>query len=397
MDFIKAYSNKTRKKLELNEKNIQHNTYMKQELLEHLIRHCIREVISQISESDNSQKQIQISYGDVIFKCLLNIHLSKHSKYFPKDWDILSVNVNGQDVTNNPSVKRIVDGFMSNEGKFGKTSTDHERNGQSWKSLFPPYPYVTTYNRLNADDPSLDNSDPFLHGHWFPSYNNRTERIPPYRGDAGGPLDHLHEVEDETKGAPAPPADGQGTADQSAIPQEDPTQEKPAAPETPEAPPAPDMKGVIFVNPKDKAKLMKVPIQAQGDAGIERSLHQQAAKLAGSRVKVALSTSRMVKDALHNPNTSVYLYLGKYDPESDEIFLMADKSLQIAKDSSVSPGELTGTPATALAPASFHPLTADPGEYAHQLAAGGKVQSTGIDENLQKVIKKIVNEILDKR
>lgn len=211
-------------------------------------------------------------------------------------------------------------------------------------------------------------------------------------------ISQMNELDDETKGAAAPPADGQGTADQPAIPKEDPTQEPPAAPETPEAPPAPDMKGVVFVNPKDKAKLIKVPIQAQGgDAGIERNLHQQAAKLAGSRVKVALSTSRMVKDALHNPNTSVYLYLGKYDPESDEIFLMADKSLQVAKDSSVSPGELTGTPTTALAPASFHPLTAEPGEYAHQLAASGKVQATGIDENLQKVIKKFVNEILDKR
>jgi hypothetical protein len=210
-------------------------------------------------------------------------------------------------------------------------------------------------------------------------------------------VSQMNEMGDETKGAPAPPADGQGTADQPAIPKNDSTQESPLAPETPEDFPTSDMKGVVFINPKDKSKLIKVPIQAQGDAGVERVLHQQAARLAGSKVKVALSTSRMVKDALHNPNTSVYLYLGKYDPESDEIFLMADKSLQVAKDSSISSGELTGAPVTTLPPANFQPFTATPGEYAHRLSAGGKSQATGIDENLQRIIKKVVNEILDKR
>jgi hypothetical protein len=316
---------------------------MKQELLEHLIRQCIREVITQVREVSNPQKQISISYGGVIFQCVLNVH---QSEYSPEDWDILSVSVNGNEVTNNPSVKQVVDGFMSNEGVFGKTSQDREYNSQVWQTQF---------------------------------------------------INGVNEADDEFKGAAAPPADGQGTADQPAIPQKNPTQEPPSAPETPEAPPAPDMKGVVFVNPKDKAKLIKVPIQAQDDAGIERSLHQQAARLAGSRVKVALSTSRMVKDILRNPNTTVYLYLGKYDPESDEIFLMADKSLQIAKDSSVSSGELTGAPITNLAPSIFNPLTAEPGEYAHQLSSQGKVPSTSIDENLQKIIKKIVNEILDNR
>lgn len=311
---------------------------MKQELLEHLIRHCIREVISQIKK-DDSQYQLNESMDSVftLFK---------------------------------PINQRLVQILMD--------------TNQGTEFYFDPKNPTTLRIRST-------------HSNEFNSAKKNTEDLLSKSGIPFSVNRSLEEQDDETKGAAAPPADGQGTADQPAIPKEDPTQEPPAASETPEAPPAPDMKGVVFVNPKDKAKLIKVPIQAQGDAGIERSLHQQAARLAGSRVKVALPTSRMVKDVLHNPNTSVYLYLGKYDPESDEVFLMADKSLQVAKDSSVSPGELTGAPVTALAPTSFHPLTADPGEYAHQLAAGGKVQATGIDENLQRVIKKVVNEILDKR
>ena len=145
----------------LNEHRQLKSVHMKQELLEHLIRHCIREVVSQMDDANNSQKQIPISYGDVIFNCLLNV---PPSNYSPEDWDILSVSVNGQDVTNNPSIKQVVDGFMSNEGGFGKTSQDREHNNQIWQSQF------------------------------------------------------INSIDTEIKGAAAPPADGQGTADQPAIP-----------------------------------------------------------------------------------------------------------------------------------------------------------------------------------
>lgn len=140
---------------------------MKQEFLEHLIRHCIREVISQMNETSNSQKQISISYDNIIFQCLLGIN---QSEYSPEDWDILSVSVNGRDVTNNPSVKQIVDGFMSNEGLIGKTSQDHAYNNQVWQTYF---------------------------------------------------IDDVNKGNDEIKGAAAPPADGQGTADQPAIPKQE--------------------------------------------------------------------------------------------------------------------------------------------------------------------------------
>lgn len=198
-------------------------------------------------------------------------------------------------------------------------------------------------------------------------------------------ISQIGEADDDIKGAPAPPADGQGTADQPAIPQKDPNVTT-------------DLKGIVFVNPKDKAKLSKIVIPSKDDAGMERSLYQQIARLAGSKIKIALSTYRLVKDTLKNPSGSLYLYLGKQDPDSDEIYLMADKSLQIAKDASISPEELSGQNATSnVAPSSFHPTTADAGEYAQRIASQGRVQPTGIDENIKLAIKHIVNNILNNK
>jgi hypothetical protein len=105
----------------------------------------------------------------------------------------------------------------------------------------------------------------------------------------------------------------------------------------------------------------------------------------------------MVKGALSSPNTAVYLYLGKYDPESQEIFLMADKSLQVAKDQSISPAELTGTPTSMPAAAQFDPTIATAGQFAQRMKAGGQTQVPRVDEKLVKVIRKMVNEMLDKK
>lgn len=208
-------------------------------------------------------------------------------------------------------------------------------------------------------------------------------------------LTQVREAGDETKGAPSPPADGLGTADQPPIPKDKETE--PTPPEEPQAP-TPNLKGIVFVNPKDKAKLQKVQLQGRDDASVERELHSVAAKLAGSKVKIALSTSRAVKDALRNPNASLYLYLGKYDPESDEVFLMADKSLQVAKDASIQPGEMTGLPTSTLPPNYKSYGGMDDTEYQAALAQRGKpTPRYGIDENLTKVIRKMVNEVLDRK
>lgn len=157
------------------------------------------------------------------------------------------------------------------------------------------------------------------------------------------------------------------------------------------------MKGVILVNPRDKSKLQQVPLRAGDDASLERNLHRLAATLAGSQVKVALSTQRAAKDAVKNPNSSVYLYLGKYDPSSEEIFLMADKSLNVAKDASISPAEITGTPVSQIAPSDFNPMTASPGEFGTRMQQKGQSPVYGVDEQFKRVIKKMVKEIIQKR
>ena len=211
-------------------------------------------------------------------------------------------------------------------------------------------------------------------------------------------LKQLNEGDPDIKGAAAPPADGQGTADQPPIPNPSPDQEETPKPEDTQAPPpSPSLKGIVFINPRDKSKLQKVDFKgAVDDASIERVLHRTATAAAGSNIKTALSALRAVRDAIKNPNTSVYLYIGKYDPQSEEIFLMADKSLQVAKDASVPPTEV-GTPQVASEPnQSFNPTTANSSEFGQHLATqGAPTQVHGIDENIRGVIKKMVNDILN--
>jgi hypothetical protein len=201
-------------------------------------------------------------------------------------------------------------------------------------------------------------------------------------------LNQVNEAEEETKGAPAPPADGLGSADQPPVPKEEEPQE--TKPQEPETPKVPELKGVILVNPKDKSKLQRVKVKAGDDATLERTLHSLAAALAGPKVKVALSTMRMVKDAVKNPNSSAYVYIGKYDPQSDETFLLADKSLQVAKDSSIMPDD-TGASVTNFK----HPTDA---ELAQQMAMGGRTRvPEPMGEEIKTLIKTMVNEILDSK
>lgn len=328
---------------------------MKQELLEYLVRHCIREVITQINEVDNTD--------DEYHKNIAKLGRIIHRAYGGRSESDIPPHVHKALGSSLAVFTKTVYIIRKKEnGVFYFL----DKTGSHWTRAGKTMEFKTE-----------DEAKKYL-------ANMSSNNLP------------IKEQDDEIKGAAAPPAAGQGTADQPPIPPNEPSQNNDAAPEV-EAPPPPDMKGVVFINPKDKAKLQKLSITAKDDAGIERTLHQYAARLAGSRVKVSLSASRMVKDALRNPSSSVYLYLGKYDPESNETFLMADKSLQVAKDSSVSAGELTGTPISGLAPQSFQPLTADSDEYASRLASQGQTPPTKIDEKLQKIIKKIVNEILDKR
>jgi hypothetical protein len=206
--------------------------------------------------------------------------------------------------------------------------------------------------------------------------------------------------EEETKGAPAPPAAGQGTADQPAIPQNDSkTLNDPKADADADASKKPaepkEVKGINIVNPRDKSKLQKVMLKSKDDASIERELHRQGSSLAGSKVKVALSTMRAVKSA--GPNTPLYLYIGKYDPQSEELFVLADNSLQVAKDSSADPESLTAAQPDYTAPVPFNPTMATANDFSQRMANAGQTVPQPIDETIHKLVKQMVNSILDSK
>lgn len=195
---------------------------------------------------------------------------------------------------------------------------------------------------------------------------------------------------DATKGAAAPPGDVPEIPKQKKSPEETPSQ-----PETPSAPPSIDLKGVVFVNPRDKAKLQKIKVSGMDDATLERNLHRLASTMAGSKVKIAISTIRMVKDAVKNPNTSTYIYLGKYDPNSEEVFLMADKSLQVAKDSSIPAAEATGGTIAPLAQNTFDPGAATSPEFSGYGKQQGKTPVYGLNEAFENKVRKMVTKILN--
>lgn len=220
--------------------------------------------------------------------------------------------------------------------------------------------------------------------------------------------------DDETKGASAPPADGLGSADQPADPKSKDT--RPEPPSEPETPPSPIMKGLIFVNPRNKARLQKIQAGST-EAELDRNLYKLGTNVLGMQrgrgLKVSVGAKSLARNTITDPNSTVYLYVGKLDPDSEELFLMADRSLQIAKDSSVPATEFGG----AVEPTGFDPLTASPEDYAAHLASSGQNRKTGeledepdidsanpswergngLEENLRKTIKKIVNEMLDKK
>ena len=182
----------------------------------------------------------------------------------------------------------------------------------------------------------------------------------------------------------------------SAPPAEEPSQQPKKEPEAP-GEPQKTVNGAVLINPRDKSKEESINyLQGQSDANIERYLHQIAVKNAGSHAKVSIGAKRLAREVSHNPSTPAFFYFGKMDPESDEVFLMADKSRQIAKDESVQPSEITGPSITTLPPSykSFGAMNDD--EYEHYMK--GRRFATpryGIDEGAKKIIKSVVNRILD--
>ena len=192
----------------------------------------------------------------------------------------------------------------------------------------------------------------------------------------------LHEA--ETVGMPAPPEGGQGTADQPAIPQ----------PELGVPPTMPGSQGVFFVNPKlPTNRPEKKVIRPLPDAQLERELHKMASKVVGPQVRVAANTLRSVKNNIQNPAIPVFLYIGKQDPDSPELYLLADKTAQGARVSSVTPEEAT-TDYTSYSLPTPDPTT--PQDYQARGQAAGKTVAPSIDEEnkFQNMIVSMVRESL---
>jgi hypothetical protein len=185
---------------------------------------------------------------------------------------------------------------------------------------------------------------------------------------------------------------------------------KPNEPEQPEEPEAQEQEptpkptsGPVLLNPKDKSKLQPVKFAGRDEGSIDRTLHDVASRIAGPKVKVSLGAKRLAREAASNPNAKIFFYLGKMDPESEEIFLMADKSLQIAKDESIQPTEIQGTSTLSGTPSSLDiggMSDAEYDAYQGQMKRGGlkpRHDIGGLTEETRRIIKKSINKILDRK
>ena len=318
---------------------------MKTELLEALVRQCVREVLDQVQEEVNASK-------------LKSSGIGKGDDKEP-----------AKQKTSVPVKFKKSKGFKVNVKKINEEEDPNKSDEKKPEDKPEDKPQEPSPEKgPEASAPAVDPSDPAAPA---------TPAPPTTPGDSPAPA--------------APPA------------------EAPAAtPEVPQRIP----KGASLINPKDKSKLDPIKWMGRDDSSIERTLHQVAVKYGGPRMKVSLGAKRLAREAIANPNLPIYFYLGKMDPESEEVFLMADKSLQIAKDDSIQPGELTGTPV--INPSHDYPVygqqnnldrETDPeNKYADWMNRGkrtiGPKPRYGIDEpelneSAAKLIKQAVNKILN--
>lgn len=234
---------------------------------------------------------------------------------------------------------------------------------------------------------------------------NKPKEVPTANKPAQPPFQTPAEPTEPSASAPqqAPAAEPSAKSQPPTSQPEKPVAEPSKEPQEPEKPEEPEtrrafLKGAIIVNPKDKSKMDSLTLKSlsgQNDANIERILHQVAVKNAGARAKVSLGAKRLAREISKNPSVTAYFYFGKLDPDSEEIFLMADKSIQVAKDASVQPGEITGTPASTLPP-NYKIGGMNDAEYMKYLGTrNAPTPRYGIDEGAKKMIKTMVNQILD--
>lgn len=180
-----------------------------------------------------------------------------------------------------------------------------------------------------------------------------------------------------TIGAPAPPAAGQGTADQPPIPDQSP------------AAMISSKKGIWYVDPKNPSKPIKATLTAPQDAAkLERELRTMA-KSGGPALKIAANTLREVPKAAANPNASLYLYIGKQRPDDIELYLLPAKTYQQAKSLSIVPQIPSAEPPVSTPPT--------PTPTAPVAPTGGSVEAPNINESskqLRNLISGMIKEAL---
>ena len=205
---------------------------------------------------------------------------------------------------------------------------------------------------------------------------------------------------DEPQSPSAQPA-AQPLAQPAAQP---PQPEEPEQSDEPVEEPAPQPRGgPVLINPRDKSRLEPVRFSGRDERSIDRTLHDAASRIAGSKVKVSLGAKRLARESASNPNAKIYFYLGKMDPESEEIFLMADKSLQIAKNESIQPSEIQGSSVSTGTPSGEEHPTDDPSNpsspfYFQSMTKGIRPKPRyGLSEKAENMIKRAVHQILDRK
>jgi len=146
--------------------------------------------------------------------------------------------------------------------------------------------------------------------------------------------------EDATSGAAAPPLAGQGAVDLPEVPRDEtPIDNEPSGEETPKTAKKKKLQGIVLYTPS--GEIREVPFRMWADdASIERTLHRVGSSIGGSKVKIAIQTMKKVKSGL-NDKTPTYIYIGKYDPSAEELFVFADRNLDVAKEESIKPDEHT--------------------------------------------------------
>jgi hypothetical protein len=160
-----------------------------------------------------------------------------------------------------------------------------------------------------------------------------------------------------------------------------------------------DTRGVWYVDPKTPQKPVQMKVTAQDPAKLERELYRIAAKSGGPRLKVAGETLREVPKVLANPNTAIFLYVGKRNPDDadTDLYLLPAKTYQQAKDGTVAPGvsaDYSNSQATDLQ---------DPVANMQAQQAGGKTMAPDIDESakfknmISTMIRESLSEIKRKR